>query len=145
MNTRLLFVAICFTTVFACNNNKASNGNSITIQHDTVLSLATGVIQKDSIIRNGEYIKHYKNGVIQMRGIMKDGKRDGLWKSWYENGAVWSETTFKDGIKNGPTTAWYENEKKRYEGFYTNDQESGKWIFWNEKGDQVNSKDYSEK
>ena len=73
---------------------------------------------------------------------MKDGKRDGLWKSFYDKGLPWSETTFVDGKKNGKTTTWYSNEQKRYEGFYTNDKESGVWTFWNEKGEVINKKNY---
>jgi antitoxin component YwqK of YwqJK toxin-antitoxin module len=140
---RFLFIAICSTMLLSCKSNSANDSSNQNIQHDTIVSIVQGQIKKEDIIKDGEYIKHYKNGVIEMRGMMKDGKRDGIWKSWYENGSPWSETTFKDGKKNGPTTTWYENEKKRYEGFYTDDNESGKWIFWNEKGNQVNAKDYS--
>lgn len=121
----------------------------MTTQHDTikVVTNAEGkkTIEQDTIIQNGEYIKHYANGVIKMRGMMKNGKRDGLWKSWYDNGLPWSETTFADGKKTGRTTTWYENNQKRYDGFYTNDVESGKWIFWNEKGEVVQQMDYDKK
>ena len=98
--------------------------------------------KQDSVIQEGESIQRYKNGVIKMRGQMKNGKREGAWKSWYEDGTQWSETAFKEGIKNGPTTTWYENGKKRYEGYYTNDNESGKWTYWDENGKQQSSKDY---
>jgi antitoxin component YwqK of YwqJK toxin-antitoxin module len=134
-----LFLMCCLA---ACNNRTSkSPGN--TVQHDTLKT--ESIVQsssKDSIIGNGEYIQHYKNGVTKMRGMMKNGKRDGLWKSFYENGSSWSETTFKDGIKEGRTVTWFENEKKRYEGFYKNDVESGKWIFWDDKGNVVTEKDY---
>lgn len=98
--------------------------------------------KQDSVIKDGENIQRYKNGVVKMRGIMKNSKREGTWKSWYDDGTPWSETTFKGGIKNGPTTTWYENGKKRYEGFYTDDSESGKWVFYDEKGKVQTSKDY---
>ena len=80
-----------------------------------------------------------------MHGMMKEGKREGLWKSFYENGLKWSETTFAAGIKNGKTSTWYENGKKRYDGFFTNDLESGKWTYWNESGEQVSTKDFDKK
>jgi hypothetical protein len=100
---------------------------------------------KKTDVVNGESVEYYKNGSIKMRGMMKDGKRDGLWKSWYEDGTPWSATTFAAGIKNGKTTTWYENGKKRYEGFYTNDNESGKWTYWNDKGTIVNTPNYDKK
>lgn len=108
-----------------------------TIQTDFIFSET-----KDSVIKNGEYIKYYKNGVIEMRGMMKDGKRQGVWESWYEDGSPWSETTFKDGKKNGKTTTWYGNEQKRYEGFYANDLEAGKWTFWAENGKVQSTQNY---
>ena len=116
------------------------------IQHDTLRTVGHKEIApaKDTIA-NGEYMLHYENGVIKIRGMMKDGQREGLWKSWYDNGSPWSETSFKAGKKDGPTTTWYENEKKRYTGFYTNDEESGKWTFWDESGKVVSTKDYDQK
>jgi antitoxin component YwqK of YwqJK toxin-antitoxin module len=126
----------------ACNNGTSQSIDS-TVQRDTLKTnkIIDGV-KKDSIIKNGEYIQYYKNGVTKMRGEMKDGKREGLWKSFYENGLPWSETTFKNGIKNGKTATWYENEKKRYDGYFKDDAESGKWTFWDEKGNLVTTKDY---
>ena len=139
----LLILSFC---LFACKQNNGQPAEAANTQHDTVkVAGSPGVSPKDSIISEGEYIQHYKNGVTKMRGIMKNGKREGLWKSFYENGSPWSETTFKDGKKEGRTTTWYENEKKRYDGFYTNDMESGKWTFWNEKGEVVQHMDYDKK
>lgn len=145
MNRTAFFSGFLFAamTICACEN---SSGGSTAVQHDT-LQDNTNVNSsvQDTVIQSGEYIKHYKNGVIEMRGMMKEGKREGLWKSWYENGSPWSETTFEKGIKNGRTSTWYENEKKRYDGFYTNDMESGKWTFWDEKGKLVKEMDYDAK
>ena len=141
--TTLLFLSFC---LFACKQNNGQPAEISGTQHDTVkVEGAAGVLAKDSIISDGEYIQHYKNGVTKMRGMMKNGKREGLWKSFYENGSPWSETTFKEGKKEGRTTTWYVNEKKRYDGFYSNDSESGKWVFWNEKGEQVQQMDYGKK
>lgn len=101
--------------------------------------------QDTAIISDGESIQRYKNGVVKMKGLMKDGKREGLWKSWYEDGTPWSETTFSAGIKNGPTTTWFPNGKKRYQGFFSNDTESGKWKFWDENGKEQLVKDFETK
>lgn len=100
---------------------------------------------QDSTITNGESIVKYPNGNVKMAGMMKNGQRDGLWKSYYENGLPWSETTFSNGIRNGKTSTWYENGKKRYDGFYTNDVESGTWTYWDEKGGVATTKDFGKK
>ncbi len=101
--------------------------------------------QDTAIVSDGESIQRYKNGVIKMKGLMKDGKREGLWKSWYEDGTPWSQTTFSAGIKNGATTTWFPNGKKRYEGFFLNDIESGKWKYWDENGKEQLVKDFGTK
>lgn len=100
---------------------------------------------QDTTIKDGESITKYKSGQIKMIGIMKGGKREGLWKSFYENGIPWSETTFVAGIRNGKTRTWFENGSKRYEGAYKNDLESGSWTYWDEKGNEVATKDYDKK
>jgi antitoxin component YwqK of YwqJK toxin-antitoxin module len=142
---RTVFIFVLSACLAACNNSTSQSIDD-SVQHDTVkTNNAVHAVKPDSIIKNGEYIQYYKNGVIKIRGIMKDGKREGLWKSFYENGSPWSETTFRVGIKEGKTTTWYENEKKRYVGTYKNDVESGKWMFWDEQGKPVAEKDYDAK
>lgn len=148
MRIRTLFFAIVLG-LFSCTDKQVKTNQSEVIVKeptpaDTTNSLFSFSVTKDTV-QNGEEVKQYKSGKIQMRGMRKDGARTGLWKSWYEDGTAWSETTFENGKKNGRTTTWYENGKKRYEGFYTNDQESGKWTFWDEKGNLIQTKDFGNK
>jgi len=147
MKTKISLFSLCIIGLLSCSNQAG--------EKHVVEAKAEPVINKDSTrftitseqdtTQNGESITNFPNGNIRMRGMMKDGKREGLWKSYYENGLQWSETTFEAGIKNGKTTTWYENGKKRYDGFYKNDAESGKWTYWNEKGEEVSTKDNEKK
>lgn len=141
MKTRFLTTLLILTGLLSCmeSSETAENKN---IQRDTIQTDFIFTETKDSVIQNGEYIKYYKNGVIEMRGMMADGKREGVWKSWYEDGSPWSETTFKEGKKNGKTTTWYGNDNKRYEGFYANDIEAGRWTFWAENGKIQSTQNY---
>ncbi|MGQ0827800.1 MAG: toxin-antitoxin system YwqK family antitoxin [Bacteroidota bacterium] len=111
------------------------------VKPDTIESVFSFDFAKDKV-ENGEEIKYHQNGALYIKGMMKNGKRNGLWKSWYENGTPWSETTFEDGKKTGKTVTWYENGKKRYEGYYINNIENGKWTFWDEQGNTTKTKDY---
>ena len=126
----------------SCNEQPNIKNENINIQRDTIQSESFFNEKKVAIIQNGDYIKYYKNGVIEMQGTMKGGNRFGVWKSSYGNGSPWSETTFIDGKKNGETTSWYENGNKRYVGFYKNDVEYGTWTFWAENGDLLNTRNY---
>lgn len=145
---RRVLQIIAVVSFLSCNHETTNTETTNTPQpitttkSDTVTSDFVFEQPKDTVPHNGEYISYYKNGVMEMRGVMKNGKREGLWKSWYEDGSPWSETTFEDGIKNGKTTTWYDNEQKRYEGYYTNDKESGTWTFWDESGKEQQRKKF---
>lgn len=132
-----LLLVIVIISCFSCNSGPVENPLPAKTKANVIQKDFTFENKKDSVVVNGEQIRYHKNRVIEMRGMMKDNKRDGLWKSWYENGLPWSETTFKGGKKNGRTTTWYDNGNKRYEGFFTNDSESGRWTLerrWNHHG-----------
>lgn len=134
----ILFFSV--VVLFSCTNEApVANKN---IQLDTLTSDFVFTAKADSVIENGEYVRYYKSGVAEVKGTMKNGKREGLWKSWYEDGSLWSETNFANGKKNGRTISWYDNEKKRYEGFYIDDKESSTWTFWDEQGNIQATKEY---
>ena|ERR1035437_7032162 len=120
--------------LYSCHQEQPKTIVNKDKQHDTIQKEFVFTGKKDTLIQDGESIKYYKSGRVEMRGMMKNGKRGGVWKSYYEDGSPWSETTFLDGKKSGKTTAWFNNKKKRYEGFYSNDAESGHWTFWDENG-----------
>lgn len=140
MKNSLIPLVVC-TAFLSCHNTAVKKEEpkeaNETLQQE--ISFAT---RTDSVVSNGEQIYYHKNGKVEMIGMMKNQKRDGLWKSFYEDGTPWSETTFKDGKKEGKTTTWYENGQKRYEGFFQNNVESGRWVFWNEDGTIADSKNY---
>ncbi|MBA3970785.1 MAG: hypothetical protein H0X46_01325 [Bacteroidetes bacterium] len=148
MKTKVVLFSILMTGLLSCSNQNAEEAVEVKVVNapnpdSTRFTITTD--DQDSVVNNGESIQRYDNGVIRMRGMMKDGKREGLWKSWYENGTPWSETTFLAGVKTGKTITWYENGNKRYEGEYINDIESGKWKYWDEKGKEVTTKDHGNK
>ncbi len=140
MKKSLLLFTICIVLI-SCKTKTVKKEDPVevkdSLQHEFAFETKT-----DSLIQNGEQIYYHKSGAVEMRGMMKNNKRDGLWKSFYDNGLPWSETTFKDGKKNGKTTTWYENGQKRYEGFFTNDVESGRWVYWHEDGSIAGTQNY---
>ncbi len=139
-----IILSFAFAVLFSCNNaaqkNEQQKGKT-----DSVKAISKQSAVKDTLVKDGESLTFFDNGKLKFRGMMKNGKRDGLWSSFYESGGKWSETTFTEGIKNGKTTTWFENGQMRYDGFYTNDNESGKWTFWDEKGKVLQAVDYDKK
>ncbi len=74
----------------------------------------------------------------------KDGKLDGLLTGWHENGQKWIEGTYKDGKEDGLFTSWRDNGRKANEvTFKDGEQVSGK--YWNSKGEEVETREESQK
>lgn len=112
-------------------------------QNDTSKKMSFHVDSIGEQTLNGEYVKKYINGIIQIKGDYRNGQRNGLWQSWYPSGTLWSETTFKAGVKEGTTITYYENGMVRYRGFYKNDERAGKWKIFDESGKFQKEIDYS--
>ena len=83
------------------------------------------------------------NGLKASEANWKNGKKDGLERTWHMGGGTkWSESNYKDGKRHGLHTAWHFNEKnaKLMEVNYLDGKEvksSRKW--WNSKGEPVDS------
>ncbi len=86
--------------------------------------------------------EYFENGQISKEGPYKNGKRDGLWKTYYKTGELWSEIYFNNGQPDSNTTAYYPNGKIRYQGFYTKGQKSGTWKIFKEDGSIKELKHY---
>ncbi len=143
----IIILSFSFLLLISCNTT-IQNNEKIKEQPDSAKLNSKEIVSekpKDIPFKEGENLVKYDNGKLKFQGFMNNGKREGLWRSFYENGAKWSETTFLEGKKNGKTTTWYENSQMRYDGFYTNDVESGKWTFWDEKGKEIQTKEYDRK
>jgi antitoxin component YwqK of YwqJK toxin-antitoxin module len=46
-------------------------------------------------------VVYHKNGQLSSKGILKDGKKNGLWVYYHADGTVWDyfTGTFKNGVK----------------------------------------------
>ena len=51
-------------------------------------------------------------------GGFKDGREEGVWRTWYYSGNLWSEGGYKDGRKEGVWKYWFENGKLQSEKIY---------------------------
>lgn len=119
----------------SCNQNKKDSGQDSGMNDSVAETHRITPTPADTVVpQNGPYEKKHPNGQVSLTGEMRDGKREGLWKSFYEDGTPWSEGEYKNGVRHGKTVTWFENGKMRYEGVYTNGEQSGKWRYYNENG-----------
>lgn len=89
-------------------------------------------VLKDTI--GGVFHEYYQNGNIKIKGILKNGKRDGDWSYFYENGKLWSWGEYTEGVRNGASSVYYENGVLKMEGNYFNNKQIGIWKFYDENG-----------
>ena len=97
--------------------------------------------------RAGECIKeieYYESGAIMMEGAMKDGHREGAWKSYFEDGKTQSTGFFHEGIRTGKSTVYHENGNLYMEGNYVDGHHCGKWKYYDEQGYLLRTDDYGE-
>lgn len=90
----------------------------------------------DSQLFNGEAYSKFDNGTLGMKGVFKNGDREGLWTWWYSNGKKKRETTFKDGKKEGVATYWHINGVKSKEIIYKSDKNVDQKL-WDENGNRL--------
>ena len=89
-------------------------------------------------------VHYYEDGVVNMEGGMKDGNREGEWKSYFPSGRIQSVGIFKDGLRTGKATVYYENGNLYMEGDYKEGKHCGKWTFYDEQGYALRTDDCGE-
>jgi antitoxin component YwqK of YwqJK toxin-antitoxin module len=67
---------------------------------------------------SGAYRVSFEQGLDE--GNYKDGKLDGLWKSYWSNGELYYSCYFKDGKLDGLFESFYDNGQLEYKECYKN-------------------------
>jgi len=62
-------------------------------------------------LREGEFIYYndFKQKKIEVKGLYKNGKREGLWKSVYSDNAPKSSVFYVNGLIKGASLTWYQS------------------------------------
>ena len=143
---KYLIYALAICTLFiSCQDNESDT--DIQISTKTIEQIVEveqpEIVTQDNPNISGEFIERFPNGNVKTEGWNnKDGKRDKTWYSYYENGVKWSESIYSNGLKEGVSKVYYANGKMRYTGFYTADEKSGHWTFYNEAGEIEKEENY---
>ena len=89
----------------------------------------------------GVLIQLHPNGELAGEFYVKEGRRDGLQRTWYKNGQLWSECSFSNGKKNGLYRQWYETGELKSEVLIINGSiEESK--FWDKSGVELDESEY---
>jgi len=91
-------------------------------------------IQKSNGLLNGFGFRY--NEGVKIEGVMKNGKKEGIWKTFDRNGRLKWYRTYKDGLLKGRSEE-YPNDSITIIGYYTNDLEDGDWVKVNSENDTI--------
>ncbi|PIX32812.1 MAG: hypothetical protein COZ59_12020 [Bacteroidetes bacterium CG_4_8_14_3_um_filter_31_14] len=83
---------------------------------------------------SGQCYGYYESGQKGLRGIYKNGVKDGFWEYWYSNGQKKIEGTYSNGKKEGKWLFWFSNGQLRISANYIDDDMDGKNIWYWENG-----------
>ncbi|HNO71619.1 MAG TPA: hypothetical protein PKO16_07610 [Bacteroidia bacterium] len=134
------FLSILLLAAFvACSSPKKEETNQPDVSSETAKS------NNDTLSPelNGDFIKKYPNGIVQLKGYYQHGKKNGQWTSFFPDGKIQSEGFFKDGLRDGKTTVYYNDGHVYYEGAYKDGHETGTWTFYDQQGNKMNEKNFA--
>ncbi len=84
------FIAIIVMFVFVINTEAQNQKENLTKE-----------VKLEKVDKNNDLAFIYSNGNLVEKGILKNGKREGVWQAFNENGTLLTEASFSKGEKNG--------------------------------------------
>ena len=144
----LIAIGIIIVSFFSCKSDSktetiqgSTNDIPDTVSKEKIASYKNYLAPPDSNY-TGDYFKKYPNGVIQIRGFFRLGKKTGKWMYFYSDGKLWSEAFFDNDLMEGESKVYYPTGKLYYEGFYKNNKPKGVWKFYDTVGVVTATKNY---
>lgn len=67
----------------------------------------------------------------------ESGEMHGTWTRWWPNGRERMRWEMRRGVADGEVAAFFEGGGKRFEGRRENGRRSGRWTWWDARGDVV--------
>ncbi|MGL4688091.1 MAG: toxin-antitoxin system YwqK family antitoxin [Fusobacteriaceae bacterium] len=112
-----------FTLLFSVINFSAESQISNSIQEKNSAS-TTGNVR--------EYVEHYSNGKISVKGSLADGVKFGFWYFYDENGKLREERTYINGDSLFSIKTFSENGTLISSGYVKDFLQDGEWSFYDE-------------
>ncbi len=83
--------------------------------------------------RDGPQVQQLPDGTT-LRGVVRNGRRHGIWRSFTTRGRLLSQTEYRDGMAHGPVAVFHPNGAVRYLGQNHHGTPVGEWRFHDEAG-----------
>jgi antitoxin component YwqK of YwqJK toxin-antitoxin module len=138
------------TTTYFNNGRKMAEGSYINEKRDSLWKFYSeyeNAVVSEEFYKNGkkEGISKtfYPDGVIAERLTWKNGVRSGLWEQYYTDGKIKLKCAYLNDQKNGPFNTYYMSGRLWLTGNYINGDADGTWIYISEKGETEKKEYYS--
>lgn len=157
--TAVILVAAIYFIVKIINSNAENKAKKQELQKEILVNRKNEQVKKErekkqqkineeQIVRelskpkNGIYkkgkkhgnFKYWYRGKLYVESTFREGKADGVSKSWYENGQIKEDQTIRNGKQDGFCRGWYSNGQLKYERTYIDSKLDGVLRNWNEDG-----------
>ena len=117
---------------------KSKNIENYNGLNETYYNNGKGELKEKFTKKNGKkeglYKTYYENGQLQSKYNFKNGKLDKSCKYWNDKGQLMSEKNYKEGEKDGPHKSWFENGQLHIEVNYVNGNQEGLPKYYSENG-----------
>lgn len=128
------------TTYFTNGAPKSKlNYSNGTLEGEQTLYYENGTVKgiynfkKD--LKEGAEKEYYRNGQLRYETSYQNGKANGICREYYQSGNQEGEFSYVNGKKEGKIIAYFDSPDKiiKAEGYYTNNESSGEWKFYDEQ------------
>ena len=145
------FFFFCFFIASACSkieidvkNDNFNTSNGVLYKNDGSYTGSLKTIQDTGIIiveqyrdgrKNGVAKTFYSNGALRSLESYKKNRLHGLQNSWWPDGSKKSQALYNEGLRNGIHYEWYSNGQLEREMRYKKGQQYGDQKGWKENGE----------
>lgn len=140
-----------WTTTYFKNGKKMAEGLYISEKKDSTWKFYS---EFDDIVVSEDFYKDgkkegisktfYPDGLVAERSMWKNGIRSGVWEQYYTDGKLKLQCAYVNDKKNGPLKTYHISGRIWLTGQYINGDADGTWTYITEKG-EIEKKEYFDK
>jgi antitoxin component YwqK of YwqJK toxin-antitoxin module len=139
------------TTTYFKNGRKMAEGIYINEKKDSLWRFYS---EYEDVVISEEFYKegkkegisktYYPDGVIAERSTWKQGVRNGTWEQYYTDGKLKLKCAYLNDLKDGPMITYHISGRIWLTGQYTKGDADGTWTYVTDKG-EIEKKEYFDK
>ena len=85
---------------------------------------------------------YYPGGKVSEEVEWKQGVKEGSWKQYYENGVTRLSGKYKNNLLNGDYEVYFTNSTIKIRGTYSDSKSQGTWHYYDDAGNEIYSLEY---